>query len=73
MISNPWHLAIHYPGAWDYSDIKVIFDNCEITELSSAQNLLMNGIDDIRAALTNNKLLLIYVRKNTKIKLKLEN
>ena len=21
---NPWHLAIHYPGAWDYSDIKVI-------------------------------------------------
>ena len=69
---NPWHLAIHYPGAWDYSDIKVIFDNYEITELSSAQNLLMNGIDDIRAALTNNKLLLIYVPENTKIKLKLE-
>ena len=32
----------------------------------------MNGIDDIRAALTNNKLLLIYVPENTKIKLKLE-
>lgn len=69
---NPWHLAIHYPGAWDYSDIKGIFNDYNIIELSSAQNLLMNQTNDIRVALTNNKLVLVYVPENTKIKLKLK-
>lgn len=67
---NPWQLAIHYPGAWEYSDIKHIFNEFNLTELVSKQDILLNDTEEIRIACTlDEKLMIIYLPENTTIKL----
>ena len=64
---NPWQQAIHYPGAWEYGDIKHEF---QVTELISKQKVLLNNTEEIRVACTpDEKLMMIYLPENTTIKL----
>ena len=67
---HPWQIALHYPGAWDYSDIKHFFHEYEITELNSKQEILLNDTQEIRVAEFKNKYF-IYVPENTTIRLKI--
>lgn len=70
---NPWHIAIHYPGAFDYGDIKAILSDNNVLELVSRQDLLLNDINDIRVAMSDdNQKLLVYVPENTKVKLNIK-
>ena len=67
---NPWQQAIHYPGAWEYGDIKHIFNEFQVTELISKQKVLLNNTEEIRVACTpDEKLMMIYLPENTTIKL----
>lgn len=70
---NPWHLALHYPGAWDYSDIRAILSNLSIEALYPKQDVVLNSTEEIRAAATKDeKILLVYVPENTTLRLNLD-
>ena len=67
---NPWQLAVHYPGAWDYSDIKHIMEDYCLYNLKGQQILLLNQTEEIRLAISPDKQkIIIYVPHNTTIKL----
>ena len=69
-IPNPWQLAIHYPGAWDYGDIKNILKNYRINNLIPRQEKVLNQTKEIRLATDENqKTMLIYVPANTTVKI----
>ena len=69
---HPWHFALHYPGAWDYSSIARIMNIYNIQELWSRQDILVNKTEEIRIATTKGeKKVLIYVPENTIVKLQL--
>ena len=68
---HPWQIALHYPGAWDYSDIKHIFCEYKITDLNPRQDILLNETKEIRIAEYQNRYF-IYVPENTTIKLKMD-
>lgn len=69
---NPWQMAIHYSGAWDYSDIRIIFEMYHLMDLVPCQELLVNNTEEIRVAYTGNKeKMLIYVPENTNVYLKI--
>lgn len=61
--------AMGYKGAWDYGFLKKIFEELHITDITPANNLLLNNTTDIRVAQTNNDQILIYVPHNTTIRL----
>lgn len=68
-----WQFALHYPGAWDYSDIRHLFETYGWVELVSRQDLLLNPSPAIRLAITpEEKQMLIYVPECTTLRLKAE-
>lgn len=69
-IPNPWQLAIHYQGAWDYGDIRNILRNYRVKSLVPHQDKLVNDTKEIRLATDEQeKLMLIYVPANTTVKI----
>lgn len=68
---NPWQMAIHYDGAWDYSDIKNIFEDYQLYGIEPAQSLLVNNTEEIRVAMTKDEnKIVVYMPENTTLRLK---
>lgn len=69
---NPWHLALHYPGAWDYSDIRSIFEAYGLMDLLPCQELLVNDTEEIRVSRTQcREKVVVYVPENTTVRLRI--
>ncbi len=67
---NPWQLALHYPGAWDYSDIKHILGEFVSKPLVPRQEIMLNDTEEIRLAMTEDEnTILIYAPENTSIRI----
>lgn len=64
-----WEEAMSFPGAWDYSYLKMLLKELGGQNLIPRQELLLNPTTDIRAAGIGENLLLVYVPCNTKVRL----
>lgn len=65
---NPWNLAVHYPGAWDYGYISYLLEMYGVTSITPDQELLAVHKEGMLAgSCEEKKLLLIYVPYNTAI------
>ncbi len=64
-----WEEAVNFPGAWDYSYLKMLLAELRAEDLMPRQELLVNPTTDIRVAGSGSDLLLIYVPCNTKVRL----
>lgn len=58
-----------FPGAWDYGYLKTIFEQLGITDVTPAQDLLINNTTDIRVAMVKEDMLMVYVPYNTRVRL----
>ncbi|MHA6530569.1 apiosidase-like domain-containing protein [Paenibacillus sp. BAC0078] len=65
-----WRDALRFEGAWDYSFIKYLFENYNLTGLQPAE-ILLNPSPEIRAAASGDTIV-IYVPVNTKLRLNLD-
>ncbi|WP_019909493.1 apiosidase-like domain-containing protein [Paenibacillus sp. HW567] len=65
-----WRDALRFEGAWDYSFIKYIFENYNLTGLQPAE-ILLNPSPEIRAAVSDDTIV-IYVPVNTRLRLNLD-
>lgn len=68
---NPWTLALHYPGAWDYGYISHLFTQYGIDWLKPAQEVLVHPKEGMRCAMCDKvNTILIYLPYNTTVRLK---
>lgn len=67
-----WEEAMAFPGAWDYGYLKMLIGELGAYELTPRQELLVNKTGDIRVASAGEKLLLVYVPSNTKVRLDMD-
>jgi hypothetical protein len=56
-------------GAWDYGYLKNVFEQLQITDVTPAQELLINKTTEIRVAMVKEDMLMIYVPYNTRVRL----
>lgn len=64
-----WQEAIHYPGAWDYGYIRNFLEINHITGLEPCNSLLLDASPEIRLAKSKEGHYLLYLPKNTLVKL----
>lgn len=68
---NPWNLAVHYPGAWDYGYIPYLLKMYGITSLIPKQELLAVPKEGMLVGgCEEENLLVIYAPYNTAVNLK---
>lgn len=68
---NPWNLAVHYPGAWDYGYIPYLLDMYKITYIVQCRELLAVPKEGMAVGSCREKnLLLVYAPYNTAVCLK---
>ena len=65
-----WEEAMAFPGAWDYGYLKTLLEHWKVEKLVPRQDLLVNATTDIRVAESGESLILVYVPRNTKVRLK---
>ncbi|ANU50338.1 beta-glucosidase [Enterocloster clostridioformis] len=68
---NPWNLALHYPGAWDYGYISYLMKLYGFVSLIPKQELLATEKEGMRCAVCKEAgCIVIYVPFNTTVRLK---
>lgn len=68
---NPWNLALHYPGAWDYGFLKEFAQQHHLEDFVPFDGLIAKS-DEIRCAIHKHQTtILIYLPYSTSIKVTL--
>lgn len=68
-VSFPHQMALEFPGAWDYGEIRAFFDEHNLGTLQPDNEILVNDTEEIRVAKNQSGQYVIYLPTATKVKL----